>query len=127
MNISVNLAARLSLALLWIFTAATSAIFAQALSYQILAAAGIDGSLASICLYSGSIVDLLIGVWLLYGRQLRHCYWLQLIIITLYTVLLTVIDAHYWLHPFGPLTKNIPLLVMIYYLYRQEKELEKNI
>ncbi|WP_363323563.1 DoxX-like family protein [uncultured Psychrosphaera sp.] len=26
----------------------------------------------------------------------------------------------FWIHPFGPLTKNIPLLVMVYYLYTKE-------
>ena len=34
----------------------------------------------------------------------------------IYTVLLSVIDPAFWLHPFGPLTKNAPMLVLIWLL-----------
>lgn len=117
----MKLAARLSLSFLWIFTAITSAFFAREEGFEILARGGLSGPLAEISLYSGSILDALIGIWLLIGKRLDRCYFIQLWVIIVYSVLLTIIDADFWLHPFGPLTKNIPILVMIYFLYAHER------
>jgi hypothetical protein len=121
LNNKMKLAARFSLAFLWLFTAFTSAFFAREEGFEILARGGVTGLLAEISLYSGSILDALIGIWLLVGKRLDRCYLMQLWVIIVYSILLTVIDANYWLHPFGPLTKNIPILVLIYFLYSHER------
>ena len=113
--------ARISLSFLWLFTAVTSVLFAREEGFEILARGGIIGLYAEFSLYSGSILDALIGVWLLVGKRLDRCYLIQLWVITVYSILLTIIDANFWLHPFGPLTKNIPILVLIYFLYLNER------
>src|SRR5690606_4547772 len=59
---------------------------------------------------------LVIGIWLLTGYKLRWACWVQVIVILAYTAVLSIIAPAYWLHPFGPVTKNIPLLVLIYSL-----------
>lgn len=115
------LAARFSLAFLWLFTAITSAFFAREEGLDILAGGGITGYLADFCLYSGSLLDAIIAIWLLLGKRLALCYLIQFWVVVVYSLLLTVIDANFWLHPFGPLTKNIPLLVLIYILLRHER------
>lgn len=114
-----QLFARLSLGFLWIFTGLTSAFFAKDIGYTVLASGGIEGHWADICIWLGSVTDFVIGVWLLSGWKLKPCYLIQIIVILAYTVLLTLIDPRFWLHPFGPLTKNIPLLVFIRFLYRE--------
>lgn len=118
--IGVNLVARLSLSFLWFFTGITSALFARDVGYEVLANGGITGNLATLCIFSGSVLDVVIGIWLLTGKKLKVCYLVQMVVIAVYTLLLTAIEPTFWLHPFGPLTKNIPLLVMIYYLYNKE-------
>ena len=110
----------MSLSFLWIFTGITSAFFAPDVGYEILAKAGVTGSLASLCLYSGSALDVMIGVWILVGRGMKACYLLQMLLIVVYTILLSFIAPSFWLHPFGPVTKNLPLLVLIYILYSRE-------
>lgn len=117
----MTLAARLSLAFLWMFTAMTSAFFAREEGFEILAGGGITGYLADFCLYSGSLLDAIIALWLLLGKRLGLCYLIQFWVVIVYSLLLTVIDANFWLHPFGPLTKNIPLLALIYILFSGEK------
>lgn len=117
---SMKTLARLSLAFLWIFTALTSAIFDRPSGEQILALANISGSFSDLLINLGSLVDLVIGIWLLTGRQLKLACWLQIIVILGYSTLLTIIAPIYWLHPFGPITKNIPLLVLIYWLIQIE-------
>jgi len=114
------LAARLSLSFLWIFTGITSAFFAKAIGYEVLANGGITGLLADFSILSGSVLDVVIGVWLLVCWRLKFCYLAQMLIIAVYTLLLTAMDSSFWVHPFGPLTKNVPLLVMIYCLYNKE-------
>ena len=116
-----HLIARLSLSFLWLATATTSAFFAKDIGYEVLAHGGIHGSLASVCIWAGSALDLVIGIWLLTGWQLQRCYLSQFGVIITYTVLLTIIKPDFWFHPFGPLTKNIPLLVMISYLYQNSR------
>jgi hypothetical protein len=117
----MHLIARLSLSFLWVFTGITSAFFAKEVGYDVLANGGITGGLADACIIAGSILDMLIGIWLLVGKKLKHCYFVQMAVIAIYSVLLTVIEPGFWLHPFGPLTKNIPLLVLIYILYAAKR------
>lgn len=117
-----NYACRFSLAFLWIFTGITSAIFAKEIGYQVLAKANITGTIADLCLYAGATLDVAIGAWLVAGRALRACYAIQLLVIAVYTTLLTLIEPAYWLHPFGPLTKNIPIVCLIYVLYSRRSD-----
>ena len=120
MTKSQHLVARLSLSVLWLVTAISSIFFTKEIGLDILEKGEITGPLADFCILSGALVDGVIGVWLLLGLRLKTCYLVQLIVIITYTLLLTIIDPSFWVHPFGPLTKNIPLLVMIYYLYSQK-------
>ncbi len=119
---NIHLAARLSLSFLWIFTGITSVFFSFEYSYELLESGGVTGVLASFCIYSGSLLDVVIGIWLVTGKYLKRCYQLQLLVVVLYSLILTIIEPNFWMHPFGPLTKNIPILVMIYYLYVNESQ-----
>jgi len=121
---NIRAVAKLSLSFLWVFTGLTSYLFAKEIGYEVLALGGIGGSLAEACIVAGSVLDILIGLWLVLGRQLRWCYVLQLCVIAIYTVLLTLMAPDFWLHPFGPLTKNVPLMVLICWLYIDETKLE---
>ena len=116
--------AKLSLSFLWVFTGITSLFFASDIGYQVLANGGITGPLATFSLVGGGLLDLSLGLWLLIGKKLKWCYLAQITVIVLFTFLLSIIDPSFWLHPFGPLTKNIPILVLITFLYRDES-LEK--
>jgi hypothetical protein len=113
---------RYSLSALWIFTALTSVFLSPDIGYQVLANAGVEGLLAHACVYSGSVVDFILGLWLLSGYKTKLCCVCQFITIFLYSVLLTAIEPGFWLHPFGPLTKNIPILVLILFIYINELE-----
>lgn len=111
---------RLSLSLLWLCTAVSSFWWGRTIGYDVLAKQEITGAFADLCINAGSLVDAIIGLWLLTAYKLQWCYRAQLIIILSYTVLLSFIDHSFWLHPFGPLTKNIPLLVFIFWLSKTE-------
>lgn len=113
--------ARFSLAFLWLWTALTSLWWGKPIGYEVLSHAGLTGIIADVALYGGSLLDAVIGVWLLSGKCLKQCYLLQIVVIIVYTLLLSVIDAEFWLHPFGPLSKNIPILVLLMALFGHAK------
>lgn len=110
---------RYSLAFLWLFTAATSFWWGRASGYEVLALQSIHGDLADLCINTGSLLDAVIGVWLLSKYQLNWCYRIQIALILAYSLLLTFIAPQFWLHPFGPLTKNIPVLALLVVLQKE--------
>jgi hypothetical protein len=112
-----KLLVRIALGILWLFTGITSAFLAPEIGYEVLASGGITGSNATTLIFLGSGLDVVIGLWVLTGWQLKPCCLVQLGLIVCYTLLLSFIQPEFWLHPFGPLTKNIPIAVMIYVLY----------
>lgn len=110
-------AAKYSLAFLWIFTGLTSICFSPEVGYEILASANITGTMADFSVYAGGALDIVLGFWLLTTVKTKLCCIVQVLVISVYTVLLTFIDASFWLHPFGPITKNFPIIVLIGYVY----------
>ena len=113
--------ARLSLSFLWLLTGLSSLWFSPELGYEVLARASISAGLAEFCVWSGSLLDVAIGLWLLLGVSLRWCYALQFAVIVVYSLLLSFIAPEFWLHPFGPLTKNLPILVLIMLCMEKER------
>jgi uncharacterized protein YbjT (DUF2867 family) len=107
---------RVALALLWLWTAAVSfGLYPVQDSYALLARVGLHGGLATIALYGAAALDLALGVLTLAApARWRRPVWLaQLALIAGYTVLITLFLPEYWLHPYGPISKNIPLLAAI--------------
>lgn len=105
---------RLSIALVWIMTGIVSAfIFPIAESYALLERVGISGLFAPIALFGAAIIDGILGIATLIGYRLKLIGILQLFMILNYTVLISLYLPEFWWHPYGPLTKNIPLAVAI--------------
>lgn len=73
--------------------------------------------MADVSIYAGGALDIVIGLWLLSSIKIRLCCIIQVTVIIVYTVLLTFIDPSFWIHPFGPITKNIPIIVLIGYMH----------
>ena len=114
---------RAALAFLWIWTAAVSfGLYPVADSYELLARVGLHGRVATLALYGAAALDLLLGVLTLWApARWRRWLWLaQLALIAGYTVLITLFLPEYWLHPYGPIAKNIPLLALIGLLWALE-------
>lgn len=107
---------RLSLIFMWLFTAATSFWWARDMGYEVLALKHLQGFTADFLIDAGSALDAFIGLWLMTRFKLHWCYVLQIFIIVSYSLLLSWIAPDFWLHPFGPLVKNIPILALLYLL-----------
>jgi len=114
---------RLALALLWIWTAVVSfGLYPVQESQALLARVGLHGGAASVALYGAAALDLVLGLLTLAApaRWRRRVWLAQAALIAGYTVLITVFLPEYWLHPYGPVTKNLPILGLVALLWSLE-------
>ena len=108
---------------MWIATAIVSAfVYPAASSFELLARSGIPAELRPPLLYGAALFDLLLGVGTLFLRRRRWLWRLQLLLIGFYTVVIALSLPEFLIHPYGPLTKNVPMLAAIWLLYELEKE-----
>jgi uncharacterized protein YbjT (DUF2867 family) len=114
---------RMALAFLWIWTAIVSfGLYPVQDSYALLARVGLHGTPATAALYGAALLDLLLGLLTLAAPAgWRRRVWLaQAALIGGYTALITFFLPEYWLHPYGPLTKNLPILALLALLWSLE-------
>jgi uncharacterized protein YbjT (DUF2867 family) len=115
---------RVAVALTWLFTGAVSlGLYPVRASLALLAQVGLHGGFAQVALYGAALLDLALGLGtlLLHGRALRLAYLAQAALIVSYTAIITVALPAFWLHPFGPILKNLPMLALIGALYATER------
>lgn len=114
---------RISLALMWIASAITSAfLYPINLSYDLLNKAGMPIFLQPYLLYGASLINLCIGIFLLFNYKNKINYIFQIIFITCYTFIITFKIPQLWLEPFGPVVKNLPILLLIIFLFMMEQQ-----
>lgn len=110
---------RLSLVFVWLWTAVVSVWELKGQSRALLVAGGVsnDGVVNALVL-AGATLDAILGLWLLL-RPKRPAYLLALVTMVVMTLVATVLSPSLWLHPLGPLSKNIPIAVVLWMLARK--------
>ena len=106
---------RLAIAFVWILTGFVS-IWGYPIeqSYELLGQVGLLTFLNPMVLYGAATMDITIGLLLLINWRPRLIAFLQISIMLIYMGIITVALPEHWLHPFGPISKNVPLLVAIW-------------
>ena len=113
---------RLSIAALWIFTAIVSAfLYPTELSYALLAQVGIKGGSAAYVLYGAAALDFLMGLALVVRFHISTVAILQVIVTAAYSLIISVALPEFWLHPYGPISKNLPLIVATLIMLQLER------
>jgi uncharacterized protein YbjT (DUF2867 family) len=113
---------RVSLAAVWIAAGVLSAgIFPRDESLAMLERTHVTGPIALLALYGASAFDIAMGLGTLFLPRRRWLWILQAATIIAYTAIITAFLPEYWLHPFGPVVKNLPILAAIWLLYEMEK------
>jgi len=114
---------RLSIVAVWIITAIVSyGLYPVEASYELLARTGIPAQLQPLMLYGAATFDLLLGLGILFLAKRRWLWLAQLGLIGFYTVVIAIKLPEFLLHPYGPLTKNLPMLAAIWLLYELEEK-----
>lgn len=114
-------ALRLGIALLWIWTGLVSLfLFPTSESLDLLERVGLTGAAGPFALHAAALLDVGIGMAVLTGIKPRAVGLLQAAVVLAYSGIITVALPEFWLHPFGPLAKNVPLLAAIFVLIALE-------
>ena len=112
---------RASLVIVWLATAVVSVWELHGQSRELLAglptawAEGHAPWLPTAIILAGAAADAVLGLWLAL-RPGRKAYGAALLMMLAMTLLATAIQPAWWLHPFGPLTKNLPIAAILWVL-----------
>lgn len=114
---------RITIAVVWIVTGIVSlGLYPVEDSYALLRRVGVAEAFLPLLLYGAAVMDLAIGVALLVMKR-RYWLWMfQLAVILFYTAIITLKLPEFWLHPYGPLLKNLPMLATIVLLMEMERD-----
>jgi len=113
---------RIVIGFVWIWSGIVSAfLYPQPLALELLHEIGVSTGIDVLMLYVASFLDIGIGILTLMGYHLQSLLKFQLLVIGVYTMLLTILAPHHWLHPFGAVLKNLPLMISIYILAQLER------
>jgi uncharacterized protein YbjT (DUF2867 family) len=105
---------RVSIAGVWLVTGVLSlGIYPVSESHALLARAGVAEPLRPAALYGAAVLDLVLGVATLAVRRRTWVWLAQIALILAYTVIISVRLPEFWLHPYGPVLKNLPMLAAL--------------
>ena len=111
-----------SLVIVWLGTALVSALDYLGFSgldhegARLLASGGIASpTWQAMLIWAGLLTDLVLGLALLF-RPGRYSYLAALLMMIVMTIVGTVLQPALWLHPLGPLLKNLPIAAMLWFL-----------
>jgi uncharacterized protein YbjT (DUF2867 family) len=110
---------RASIAIVWIVSGVVSlGLYPVEDSLAMLRRVGLGSSLA---LYGAAFLDIAVGVATLALKQRRWLWRFQIALILGYSAIIALWLPELWLHPFGPVLKNLPLLAAILLLHELEE------
>ena len=111
-----------SLVIVWLGTALVSALDYLGFSgldhegARLLASGGIASpTWQAMLIWAGLLTDLVLGLALLF-RPGCYSYLAALLMMIVMTIVGTVLQPALWLHPLGPLLKNLPIAAMLWFL-----------
>ena len=112
---------RWSLVFVWLATAIVSVWELDGQSRQLLATLPFNSpEVVTALVLAGAAADAVVGLWIAL-RPGRAAYAAALALMGAMTLLATAIEPGWWLHPFGPLTKNLPIAAILVVLLREPR------
>jgi uncharacterized membrane protein YphA (DoxX/SURF4 family) len=117
---------RLAIAFIWLWTGLV-VLFLTPIedSVALIAPLGLPERAALLLIVLLAIGEILLGGLTLINWRVRLWSVIQIGLIVVFTLALTIIYPELWLHPFGPLSKNLPLLAATIILYAWETQRER--
>jgi len=111
---------RWSLVVVWLATAFVSVWGIHGQSLDLLRGAGVsDTATARLLIVGGAAADALLGLAMVF-KPSRLIYFAALGLMLAMTAAATLLDPGLWLHPLGPLTKNLPIAAALCILVRAQ-------
>lgn len=112
---------RYSLVAVWLWTALVSVAERHGQSLQLLKAGGLTSPAgAQAVILAGAGLDAVLGI-ALWRWPRRAVFMVAGAAVLLMTAIATALLPALWLHPLGPLSKNLPILAALWLLWKAEK------
>lgn len=113
---------RAVLALLWLASGIIPLFFyPHESSFALLAPLGLHGEMALVTLIGASCIDILLGLaTLLYPS--KRLWIAQILLVILYSALISFFLPEFLWHPFAPILKNLPVLAILFSLLARERK-----
>jgi uncharacterized protein YbjT (DUF2867 family) len=113
---------RISVAFMWLIAAIVSmGPYPVDASLRLLRDVGASPALAPVLLVGAIGVNFLFGILSLLPKRSRWLWTAQIAVVVAYTLIISWRLPELWLEPFGPVAKNLPILVMLLLLQQLEK------
>lgn len=114
-------ALRLSVGAVWLATGIVSlGLYPIEASYELLARTGTPVMLMPLFLYGAAVLDIALGILTVIPRRSRWLWAAQAALVLVYTIIISLKIPEFWLHPYGPILKNLPFLAGLWILYELE-------
>jgi uncharacterized protein YbjT (DUF2867 family) len=108
---------RFSIGAVWIVSGVVSlGLYPIDESLAMLNRIGLRGTFALAALYGAAAVDIALGVATFFTTR-KWLWRVQIAFIVAYTAIISVFLPELWLHPFGPVLKNVPMLAALLALH----------
>ncbi len=114
---------RYTLAIVWLVTGALSlGIIPQHESLALLEQVGLHDKAGLVALYGSASFDIALGI-LTIAYPSALLWRVQFSLVLGYSIVITIFLPWYWLHPFGPILKNLPILLLLWLLHEHERKM----
>jgi hypothetical protein len=107
---------------MWLASGVVGLLQPTASVTAILAGLGIAGGAGLVVLWATCLLDIAVGAALVLRWRPALVGAVQIVLVLLYTIGLTLAQPALWADPFGPLLKNLPILVAIAVFAALERE-----
>jgi uncharacterized membrane protein YphA (DoxX/SURF4 family) len=113
---------RLTLGLLWFGTGLVSfGLFPPAEFYVMLGELGLTGPIAEVALFGAAGLNIVLGILLLVNWRPKWVATAMLALLVVFSVTALLLPHEYWLTPFAPILKNLPIGVALLALIAMER------
>ena len=114
---------RAAVAVLWIASGVVSlGFYPTSASYELLERVGLTGGPAVLALYGAALLDIAFGLAVYLVRRRRWLWRLQIGVVVTYSAIIALALPEFWLHPFAPMLKNLPLLAALVLLHELDDD-----
>ena len=115
---------RTALFLIWFVTGLLSlGLYPLDKSIELLGPLPVSEPIGRALVISGGLLDLLMAL-LIVIRPGTLLWKIQLVVVVFYTGMITILVPEYWLHPFGPVLKNLAVIALLWQLLDQEEDMK---
>ncbi|HEU5136473.1 MAG TPA: SDR family oxidoreductase [Steroidobacteraceae bacterium] len=111
---------RWSVAFMWLIAGIVSLGPQSGESLELLRRIGASAAVAPLLLVGAASLDIALGILTLLPRRIPMLWNAQILLVLLYTAIISVFLPELWLEPFGPVAKNVPILAMLLLLRQHE-------